>query len=354
MNPHEIDYIRYDRQLKIIGEENQLKLQNAKVICIGAGGLGNPLLLYLAASGIGHLKIIDGDEISISNLHRQILFKESQLGMNKAIAAAENLAELNRNCVYEAIPEFINNENYITLTSDGSLIIDCTDNFNAKYQINNASKFSSTTLISASIHKDDAQIMTLNYPDGPCYECVFPSPPPPELSPTCSEVGVLGVNVGIIGLIQAKQCISYLIDTNNIENFLTINLTTYQIHQLSITKTLKCDKFHGKKSINQNCIQTLEITPYELENERPNNIQLIDVRDEQERLLFSIGGIHLSLQDIMLKNFSLNPNVKTIIYCESGNRSKIAVKELNKQGFINCFNLKGGLKAWRDIIHDNQ
>lgn len=341
---------RYDRQIKAIGKESQIKLKNTKVVCIGAGGLGCPLLLYLASSGVGNITIVDGDIVSLSNLHRQILFKENHIGKNKAVAAKEALVEINSDCNYVDAQLFISKANSNILLKDADLIIDCTDNFNAKYVINNASKHLNIPLISASIHKDIAHVFFLNYFNGPCYECVFSSPPPPEVAPSCIEAGVLGVNVGIIGLIQAKQCISYLTNRKISHNFLKIDLSTYEISRLSTNKSQNCIQHHGYKEVEEeNCLVQYIDAPT-LKKFGLNNVQLVDVRNNEERDIFSIGGMHIPLNQLSTLYKKLDTKKKTVVYCESGSRGSIAVNTLTKLGFIDCYNLLDGLSAWRRSI----
>ena len=239
------DVNRYQRQIPVIGENGQSKINNAKVLIIGIGGLGCPAALYLAQAGIETITIIDPDKIERTNLHRQILFAESDIGKDKAIVAKRELQKKNSSININSIVNKVDNYNALNLikTKNADVILDCTDNYNSRYLINTISRKLSIPLVMASIYQDEAMVCTLNTENSPCLECIFPQKPPLNFIPNCSESGVLGIDVGIVGLLQAKEAINIILNKSQLRSkIMNVNLDTFSIKIRDIKKNPICNK----------------------------------------------------------------------------------------------------------------
>ena len=347
---------RYSRQFPIIGIDGQLKLKNSNILVVGSGGLGSPVLLYLAAAGIGSITAIDGDNIDYTNLQRQIVFNENEVGKNKAQQAILNLKELNSACSYSYIPENLTKKNARQLIKSRDIIVDCSDNFETRYLINTISREFSIPLVSASILKFQAQISVFNYKGGPCYECLYPSQPPNAFMPNCSENGVIGSLPGVAGSIQATEVFKILLGLEGILSgkLLTIDLLSHKYQTFTISKASSCKK----KQCSHNLLNNLEtkveenifsITPAELELElrqSPNDYVLLDVREEYERKCFSLGGLSIPLQELPNRLNEIPRNKKIIVYCQTSKRSIVALNKLRKE-FKDITYLAGGIDAYQ-------
>jgi adenylyltransferase/sulfurtransferase len=208
------DYKRYGRQLilPIIGKPGQIKLKDASVLVVGAGGLGSPVILYLAAAGIGTLGIVDHDTVDVGNLHRQIIHDETRLGINKAISAKEHAQQLNSTCTITAYDAYMTSDNALDIVQRYDVIVDCSDNVATRYLVNDVTVHLNKVLVSGSAIRTEGQVCVYHYQGGPCYRCLFPEPPPPETVTNCSDGGVLGPVCGVIGSLQAVQVIKVITD----------------------------------------------------------------------------------------------------------------------------------------------
>lgn len=339
---------RYSRHFPVIGEDGQEKLKQGKVLCVGAGGLASGILPYLVASGVGEIGIVDGDTIEISNLQRQVLFCEEQLGLGKAECAKASLERLNSDVKINAHPFFLDFDNANAIMLDYDLVIDATDNFKVRYILNEVAKQLGKPLISASIYQFEAQISVFNYEGGPCYECLYPNPPAPGSIPNCSQAGVLGVLPGIIGGIQASEAIKVLLKKGQVLSgaLLYIDLLTNHFYQLSLEKSTDCDKLHGKLGGILSTIKTYSVEQlHALLNEQADELVLIDVRELAERAEDHIGGLHNPISEFDLDKIPKNKAL--VIYCRSGMRSRSVAEYLVQQGFPDVANLEGGIIAWR-------
>lgn len=354
---------RYSRHIILseIGQTGQDKLTQAKVLVVGAGGLGCPILQYLAAAGIGTLGIIDFDIIEESNLQRQILFGLSTLGINKALAAKERLEDLNPTISITAYPERLTNKNAISLFNKYDIIVDGADNFTTRYLINDASLITNKPLVYGAIYKFEGQISVFNYQDGPSYRCLFPTPPKEGSVANCSEIGVLGVLPGIIGSMQANEVLKLILGLGNILNgkLLCYNALTTETMTLSVPKSeTEVNNVLNQKNTFQsnqeefNCDVDFNEIPV-IEALQKKNTQFIDVREinEYPKIDF-IKSIQIPLNELEQHLNKIDSEKEKIIFCKSGIRSKKAVALLQKNHIKNCYSLKEGAAAI--LEHYNQ
>lgn len=348
------EMIRYGRHFPVIGLEGQLKLKNAKVLCVGAGGLGCPALQYLAASGVGTIGIMDADKIELSNLQRQILFTEHEIGQAKATVIAARLNAMNKHIQINTYCEFFNASHRVVL-EDYDVILDATDNYEARYTLNALCRTLKKPLISASIYQYDAQISVFNYQNGPCYQCLYESPPPAHLTPNCSIGGVLGVLPGVAGTIQATETIKVILGSNTTLSgtLLCLNLASMAFSQFPIEKR---DCIHHphvsfekstKHSFKPESIPADDLSKLIL-SQQP--IQLIDVREPYEREICHIGGTLIPLSNLNYAIDQLDKDALTITYCKSGVRSATAAQLLTKADFKKVCTLDGGILKWIETV----
>ena len=341
--------MRYQRhiQLKEIGIEGQEKIRRAKILVVGAGGLGCPALQYLTAAGIGTLGIMDPDVVSISNLQRQILFTESDLGSNKALSAKKQLQKLNSEVSIQAFPHALTPENAAAIITEFDLVIDGTDNFFTRYLLSDQCILLNKVMVYGALYKFEGQVSVFNYKNGPSYRCLFPTPPERGAIPNCSEIGVLGVVPGIIGVYQATEALKVILDLGDILSgkLLTLNLLTHQNTLLNFEKEeeqIQKIKTYGKPIPIENidCFLDFEVSLSQLSSEE--KIKWIDVREPDELPQVShLNPINYSTSLDAL----LAVDTKIVAFCQSGMRSKVFVQQLKNKGVENCFSLKEGAEA---------
>jgi molybdopterin/thiamine biosynthesis adenylyltransferase/rhodanese-related sulfurtransferase len=365
------ELIRYNRQIILpdFGIEGQEKLKAASVLVIGAGGLGAPNLLYLAAAGVGHIGIMDFDEVSLSNLHRQVLFNELEVGKNKAQTAKERLSLLNPNIAFQVYEEPITSQNAIEIIGHYDLVVDGSDNLPTRYLVNDACYFLEKPLVYGAIFRFEGQVSVFNYADenglrGPNYRDLFPSPPPPDMVPSCSEGGVLGVLPGIIGVMQANEAIKiitgigatlsgklFLYDAQDVSTR-TLNIQANPDNPLSgVNPTLT--ELIDYEAFCSGVVQTVqdEITVQELqERMKADSIHLLDVREDYEYDIANIGGQLIPLNQVVDRIPEIPNDRLLVVMCKTGGRSQKAIDQLKKEGFDNLTNLKGGILAWQKEI----
>lgn len=356
------ELLRYQRHFPVIGIDGQKKLKHAKILCVGAGGLGCPALQYLAAAGVGVLGIMDGDKVEISNLQRQILFTDADVGRNKATIIAERLREQNPYVFVQIHPEFLSDKNAKETLSHYDLILDATDNYESRYLLNATCRELKKPLISASIYQFDMQISVFNYKNGPCYQCLYPEPPPAYMTPNCAMGGVLGVLPGVAGTIQATEAMKIILEMGEVLSgtLLSVDLLDMRFNRYEITKQ-DClhhpeVNFHKQQCINtsENVMKTISASELSLllaNKEHP--IQLIDVRQPHEREICHIGGQHIPLPEFENNLHQLAKGMPTVVYCKSGARSATACRILLEAGFKDVSNLEGGILGWIEDV-DNK
>ncbi len=344
---------RYNRHIILseVGQVGQDKISNAKVLVIGAGGLGCPVLQYLTGAGIGTIGIIDFDVVEASNLQRQVLFGTSSLAKNKAIAAKERLEDLNDSISITAYPFQLNYQNAIDLFNQYDIIVDGSDNFETRYLVNDTCIITNKPLVFGAIYKFEGQVSVFNYKNGPSYRCLFPNPPQKGTVPNCSEIGVLGVLPGIIGSMQANEALKIILGIGDVlsgsllfYNALTSKVSTLKVNrnEAIIQSILEEKNNFYNKQININCeIEVLEVSIDDIISEE--NIQFIDIRESHEQpKIENIKVSHIPLSQLEHSLSKINSDKKKVLFCQSGVRSKRATQILNELNIANCFSLKEG------------
>ena len=348
---------RYKRQIVLpeIGEIGQSKISNTSVLCIGAGGLGCPTLLYLSAAGVGHIGIIDFDVVDESNLQRQVLFSTYKIGQNKAVAAKEKLEALNPDIKITAYPEKLTEQNAENLFNQYDIIIDGSDNFSTKFLINDTCIKASKPFIYGSILGFDGQVSVFGMLNSPCYRCLFPRAPEGHI-PNCAEAGVIGAVAGIVGVTQAMEAIKIIVNHDSFYpltgKLWTIDMHSMETNILSIPKNPNCPTCSKEKAniilehIPITCCAIPEITAEQTKIN--NDAILIDVREIDEWNAGYIDGAkHIPLSELMRGYIiDLEKDHKIIIYCRSGQRSYLAAQTFKSQGYINVYNMSDGYNAW--------
>ena len=346
------EWLRYSRHIQLpkFGVEGQRKLKQSHVLVVGAGGLGSPTLLYLAAAGVGKITVLDGDTVDTTNLQRQVIFDSRDVGVSKAFAAKKKLEALNPHVEIDAISEFFTLENSRQLVSEAELVLDCTDNFAARYLINDRCAQEKTPWIFASIYQFSGQC-SLFIPGEVCFRCLFP-----EMAinaADCNEAGVIGVLPGILGTIQATEAIKHLagLPTPSKNHLLLFDAMNYSSRKIELSQSKDCVVCVEKKTAEelaefyiQQCAsdsdESLEISA-ETFNPESDDYQVIDVRTIAEREAFHVGGMHIPLNNLE-NNLSQITSDKVICYCQTGARSLKAAKILVDQG-VDAHSLNGGL-----------
>jgi adenylyltransferase/sulfurtransferase len=344
---------RYSRHIVLdeIGQAGQEKISKAKVLVVGAGGLGCPALQYLTAAGIGTIGIVDFDSVEESNLHRQILFGTSSIGINKAIAAKNRLEDLNPTIHIRAYAEKLTPKNAIELFEGYDIIVDGTDNFAARYLINDASILTNKPVVYGAIYKFEGQVSVFNYQNGPNYRCLFATAPKQGSVPNCSEIGVLGVLPGIIGTLQANEVLKIVLGFDNVLSgkLFCFNARTSETITLKITKSAsEIEKVKAARDnfSDQNFESFCEFTVKEISAVEAIQLKeslFIDVREIGEKPIIALSNcIQIPLGKLEQELDQIDSEKNKILFCQVGIRSKLAVELLQKHGFNNCYNLKNG------------
>lgn len=353
---------RYNRHIVLneIGQSGQDKITNAKVLVIGAGGLGCPVLQYLTAAGVGTIGIIDFDVVELSNLQRQVLFGKSSLGKNKAIAAKARLQDLNDDINIIAYSEQLTFKNAIQLFEDYDIIVDGSDNFETRYLVNDACLITNKPLVFSAIYKFEGQVSVFNYKNGPSYRCLFSSPPKKEAIPNCSEVGVLGVLPGIIGSLQANEVLKIILEIGDVlsgkllcYNALTSQTTTLKINRKeeAIETVLKNNNVFKNQHLNSFCSTQEDVITLNNLNSI-ENIQFIDIREPNEfPKVENLKVISIPLSQLKENLTKIKSDQKIILFCQSGQRSNQAISILKNAHFKNCFSLKEGAIALKNHLN---
>jgi sulfur-carrier protein adenylyltransferase/sulfurtransferase len=374
LTPQELQ--RYSRHLVLqdFGLENQLKLRDAKILVVGAGGLGSPALLYLAAAGVGTIGVVDGDNLEISNLQRQILYTVEDIGENKAEMAIRRLALLNPLLSLKSYPLRLTSGNALSIIADYDLVMDGTDNFPTRYLINDACVLLNKPFVYASILQYEGQAAVFNCRDkqgvfSANYRDIFPEPPSPESVPNCEQAGVLGVLPGLLGCIQANEAIKIItgigeplrnrlliLDSATMEQTI-IKIKDHQSRE-KITRLIDYEDFCGisagkNKSLNDKLLTMKEVTVQELKKlmDSRADFQLIDVREPHEYDICNLEGELIPMSDIPNNVDKISKDKQVVLHCRSGKRSGDMLLWLEKNhGFTNLYNLKGGILAWAKEI----
>ncbi len=366
------EILRYSRHLIMpeVGMEGQLKLKQARVLLIGAGGLGSPLALYLAAAGVGKLGLVDFDVVDFTNLQRQVLHGTGDVGRPKLASARDRLAEINPEVEVAAFETRLSSENALEIFRDFDIVADGTDNFPTRYLVNDACVLLGKPNVYASIFRFEGQASVFGLKDGPCYRCLYPQPPPPGLVPSCAEGGVLGILPGLLGVIQATEVVKLILGKGQplVNRLLLVDALSMKFRELKLRKNPECpvcglhptitelidyQEFCGiRGEEHEPEVEVPEITPLELKErlDRGEETFILDVREPHEYQICNIGGYLLPLGDLPARVHELNSADEIVAHCRSGKRSAQAVDFLRKAGFRKVKNLKGGILAWSDQV----
>ncbi|MEX8546941.1 MAG: molybdopterin-synthase adenylyltransferase MoeB [Mucilaginibacter sp.] len=341
---------RYNRQVILpeIGLSGQQKLKAAKVLMVGAGGLGCPVLQYLVAAGVGEIGIVDDDRVDESNLHRQILYSSADVGKPKAVVAAEKLKIMNPYVELKDYHQRLTVENAEELIRAYDLIIDGSDNFPTRYLVNDTCVQLNKTLVFGSIFKFEGNVSVFNYLGGPQYRDIFPEAPANNDVPNCAEIGVLGVLPGLVGLYMANEAIKIICEIGEILSgkLMTVNALDNAVSIFKFAKQAQQKPITQKQGVEVGKSNKQEISIEELENwleKTPDEVFLVDVREDYEFEDFNIGGINIPFDELIDKADALPKNKKIVFCCRSGQRSKMVVELLQPSFKGEMYNLKNGI-----------
>jgi adenylyltransferase/sulfurtransferase len=366
------EILRYSRHLIMpeVGMEGQLKLKQARVLCIGAGGLGSPLVLYLGAAGVGALGIVDFDVVDFTNLQRQIIHGTGDVGRKKLDSAADTLREINPNVEIHKFNTRLSSANALEFFREFDIIVDGTDNFPTRYLVNDACVLTGKPNVYGSIFRFEGQASVFATKEGPCYRCLYPEPPPAGLVPSCAEGGVLGILPGLVGVIQATETIKLILGSGEplIGRLLLVDALAMRFRELKLRKNPDCPVCGTNPTVtqlidyNQFCgirgeeqVQTatmLDITPEELKRRLDfgEDIFVLDVREPHEYQICNLGGYLIPLNDLPKRISELDSSREIVVHCKLGGRSAKAADFLRQSGFNKVFNLAGGINAWADRV----
>src|SRR5688500_11471186 len=379
LTPDEIK--RYSRHLIMpeVGMDGQRRLKAGSVLCIGAGGLGSPAAMYLAAAGIGRIGIVDFDVVDFSNLQRQLLHGTKDVGTSKNESAKRRIQDLNPHVHVETYETLLNSQNALELFKDYDVILDGTDNFPTRYLVNDACVLTGKPNAYGSIFRFEGQASVFATKEGPCYRCLYPEPPPPGLVPSCAEGGVFGVLPGIIGVIQATETIKLVLGAGEplIGRFLIYDALRMRFRELKLRKDADCPVCGTHPTVTKliDYEQFCGVAPHQVaeaarpatsadaltsrelkaELDRGEVLQIIDVREPQEYQINRIpGSILIPLGELPKRYVELDPNANLVMQCKSGIRSAKAQDFLRSKGFTKVRNLTGGVLGWIDQVDPTQ
>jgi adenylyltransferase/sulfurtransferase len=365
------EQLRYSRHLLMpeVGMEGQKRLKAARVLCIGAGGLGSPSALYLAAAGIGKIGIVDPDEVDLSNLQRQILHGTKDVGRKKVESARDRLLEMNPHIDIELHECRFSSENALDLVSGYDVVVDGSDNFPTRYLSNDACVWAQKPNVYGSVFRFDGQATVFApHLGGPCYRCLFPEPPEPGTVPNCAEAGVLGVLPGIIGLVQAIETIKLVLGlgetlVGRLLHFDALKMKFREFNvrrdpqcpvcgnQPTITEPIDYEQFCGTGGPTADAVPAISVHDLKQKMKTNGTVTIVDVREPFEYEIARIEGSKLiPLGDLPDRLDELDRDRYTVVHCHSGMRSAQAVQFLRREGFVNVFNLEGGIAAWSEEI----
>jgi adenylyltransferase/sulfurtransferase len=369
------ELLRYSRHLILpeVGYEGQRRLKAASALVVGAGGLGSPLALYLAAAGVGRIGLVDFDLVDETNLQRQILHGTSGVGRTKLESARARLADLNPHVAIETHEARLTRDNAFEILEPYDVVVDGTDNFPTRYLVNDACVLMGKPNVHGSIFRFEGQVSVFDAARGPCYRCLYPEPPPPGLVPTCAEGGVLGVLPGVIGTLQGVETLKLLLGVGEplIGRLLLFDALSMSFRELSLRKDPGCPLCGERPTIRelvdyeQFCGLTpagadesgeedsLEVAPRELQaaRDRGEEVDLLDVREPREHAVARIEGARLvPLGTLPARVAELDSSRPMVVFCHHGIRSRLAIEFLRRTGFAKLKNLRGGIDAWsRDV-----
>ena len=368
------EVLRYSRHLILpeVGLAGQRRLKGARVLLVGAGGLGSPLALYLAAAGVGYLGLVDFDVVDVTNLQRQVLHGTKDVGRPKLASARDRVADINPHVTLETYETQLTSTNALEIIRDYDLVVDGTDNFPTRYLVNDACVILGKPNVYGSIFRFEGQASVFATDEGPCYRCLFREPPPPGLVPSCAEGGVLGILPGLVGTIQATEAIKLILGVGQslIGRLLLIDTLRMQFRTLKlqrdptcpacgtreITELIDYEEFCGVRKAAAEALAAQpipEVTPRELAERlaRGDDVDVLDVREPHEWEIARIAGTRLvplgTLAEVLP---TLDPTREIVVHCKGGSRSAKAVRQLQAAGFRRVWNLAGGISRWSDEV----
>jgi molybdopterin/thiamine biosynthesis adenylyltransferase/rhodanese-related sulfurtransferase len=366
------EVLRYSRHLIMpeVGMDGQLKLKAARVLCIGAGGLGSPLALYLAAAGVGTLGIVDFDVVDFTNLQRQIIHTTADVGRKKLDSAEDKLRAINQNVNVARFDTRLSSTNALGIFPDFDIIIDGTDNFPTRYLVNDACVLAGKPNVYGAIFRFEGQVSVFGTEEGPCYRCLYPEPPPPGLVPSCAEGGVLGILPGLVGVMQATEAIKLILGAGEplIGRLLLVDALAMRFRELKVKKNPDCPVCGTHRSItglidyNEFCgirggekpvdnqIPAISVEELKERKDAGEDIFVLDVREPHEYQICNINGYLIPLSDLPKRVNELDSSREIVAHCRSGVRSAKAVEFLRQSGFTKARNLMGGILAWAETI----
>ncbi|MEO8909595.1 MAG: molybdopterin-synthase adenylyltransferase MoeB [Gemmatimonadaceae bacterium] len=362
--------VRYSRHILLpqVGEAGQRALKKSRVLLVGAGGLGSPVALYLAAAGVGTIGLVEFDTVDLSNLQRQILHGSSGIGSSKLDSARDRLLDINPNLTVEPYHTRLTSQNALEIARGYDLIVDGTDNFATRYLINDTSVLLGIPNVYGSVYRFEGQASVFGAANGPCYRCLFRDPPPPDLIPSCAEGGVLGVVPGLVGTIQATEAIKLILGLGEtlVGRLLTIDAMTMSFRTLSIKKDPECpacgtreitelidyDAFcAGGNAHAPSAVREIQPSQLAQRMAKGETLEIIDVREPYEWEIGHIPGARLvPLSRIAEEIPRLDKRRETILYCKAGARSLYAAQQLADAGVAEVRNLSGGILRWIDDV----
>src|SRR5947208_17178092 len=366
------EILRYSRHLIMpeVGMEGQQKLKAARVLCIGAGGLGSPLALYVAAADVGTLGIVDFDVVDYTNLQRQIIHTTADVGRKKLDSATEKLKAINPFLNIRTFETELTSENALEIFADFDIIADGTDNFPTRYLVNDSCVLTGKPNVYGSIFRFEGQASVFATKGGPCYRCLYPAPPPPGLVPSCAEGGVLGVLPGIIGVIQATEALKLIMNVGEplIGRLLLVDALGMKFRELklrknpdcpvcgkhpSITKLIDYNEFcgiRGEEKPMEVGVPEIQVEELKRRLDSGEDVFVLDVREPHEYQICNISGYLIPLGDLPKRVHELDSSREIVAHCRSGARSAKAVDFLRQAGFKKVHNLAGGILAWADRV----
>jgi adenylyltransferase/sulfurtransferase len=367
------EILRYSRHLIMpeVGMDGQTRLKAAKVLCIGAGGLGSPLALYLAAAGVGTLGVVDFDVVDFTNLQRQVIHSTADVGRPKLHSAAEKIKAINPYVEVRPFETRLTSANALDIFRQFDIVVDGTDNFPTRYLVNDACVLTGKPNVYGSIFRFEGQVSVFATEEGPCYRCLYPEPPPPGLVPSCAEGGVLGILPGLVGVMQATEAIKLILGKGDplIGRLLLVDALGMRFRELKLRKNPDCpvcgahrtitqlidyNQFCGIRGEEQPLISSTmpEITVEELKRRQDSgeDIFVLDVREPHEYQISNLGGYLIPLGDLPKRVSELDSSREIVAHCKMGGRSAKAVDFLRQAGFTKVKNLKGGINAWAEKV----
>jgi adenylyltransferase/sulfurtransferase len=353
-----------------VGMEGQLKLKQAKVLCIGAGGLGSPVAMYLAAAGVGALGIVDFDIVDFTNLQRQILHSTDDVGRKKLDSAAETVSAINPNVEVRKFETRLTSQNALEIIREFDIVVDGTDNFATRYLVNDACVLTGKPNVYGSIFRFEGQASVFATKDGPCYRCLYPEPPPPGLVPSCAEGGVLGILPGLVGVMQATEVIKLILGVGEplIGRLLLIDALGMKFRELKLRKNPECPVCGTHPTVtklidyNQFCgirgeekpvgagVPEIQVEELKRRLDAKEDLLVLDVREPHEYQICNIGGHLIPLNDLPNRVNELDSSREIVVHCKMGGRSAKAVAFLQQSGFTKVHNLAGGITAWSERV----